>query len=94
MCPICITYPYGDPNYVCRDLAGHLNLRHKFDMGEVIENEIDEDAQLEWALQNSMVSGPNQFTSAQPASGINGGELMQAQQRFHNLKDQQDTVLA
>lgn len=42
VCPICITYPHGDPNYVSRDLAGHLNLRHQYEMGEVIENETDE----------------------------------------------------
>lgn len=78
VCPICITYPHGDPNYVCRDLAGHLSLRHKYDMGEVIENDTDEDAQLRWAMQQSMVTGPNQYTpAAQNVSGIvNGSELV------------------
>ena len=36
VCPICITYPYGDPNYVSQNLAAHLQLRHKYDMEEVI----------------------------------------------------------
>ena len=44
VCPICITYPHGDPNYVSNNLAGHLEMRHQYDMGEVIENEVDEDA--------------------------------------------------
>ena len=54
VCPICITYPHGDPNYVSRDLYGHLQLRHNFDMGEVIENDESEDAQLKQAILNSM----------------------------------------
>ncbi len=43
VCPICITYPHGDPNYVSNDLSGHLKVRHRYDMGEVIENDVDED---------------------------------------------------
>ena len=54
VCPICITYPHGDPNYVSRDLSGHLELRHKYDMGEVIENDTDEQRQLERVLALSM----------------------------------------
>lgn len=43
MCPICTTYPHGDPNYVSNNLGGHLEMRHQFDMGEVIENDVDEE---------------------------------------------------
>ena len=39
VCPICVSYPHGDPNYVSQNLAGHLSLRHKFDMEEVIQSE-------------------------------------------------------
>ena len=54
MCPICLTYPHGDPNYVSQNLAAHLQLRHAYDMGEVIENEQDEDQMLAMALFASM----------------------------------------
>ena len=54
MCPICVTYPHGDPNYVSNDLSGHLKLRHAYDMGEVIENEQDEDAMLAAAIAASL----------------------------------------
>ena len=57
VCPICITYPYGDPTYVCRNLSAHLDTRHTYDMGEVIENETDEQAQLAMAIANSMGGG-------------------------------------
>lgn len=50
VCPICVTYPYGDPNFVSKDLNGHLQLRHKFEMGEVIENEDAEENQLMKAM--------------------------------------------
>ena len=54
VCPICITYPHGDPNFVSRDLSGHLKLRHAYDYGEVIENEESEEMQLMKALQASL----------------------------------------
>lgn len=54
ICPICVTYPHGDPNYVSRDLFGHLKLRHQFEMGEVIENEQNEEDMLMMALKNSL----------------------------------------
>jgi hypothetical protein len=44
ICPICVTYPHGDPNYVSKNLYGHMIMRHQFDMGEVIENEASEEA--------------------------------------------------
>lgn len=54
MCPICVTYPHGDPNYVSQDLSGHLKLRHQYEMGEVIENEESEEVMLMRAIQNSL----------------------------------------
>ena len=54
VCPICVTYPHGDPNYVSHNLAGHLELRHKYDMGEVIENDANEYDQLQEAIKRSM----------------------------------------
>ena len=49
-----MTYPHGDPNYVSNNLGGHLELRHAYDMGEVIENEQDEDVMLAMALAASL----------------------------------------
>eukprot|EP00349_Pseudokeronopsis_sp_Brazil_P001981 CAMPEP_0202961392 /NCGR_PEP_ID=MMETSP1396-20130829/5442_1 /ASSEMBLY_ACC=CAM_ASM_000872 /TAXON_ID= /ORGANISM="Pseudokeronopsis sp., Strain Brazil" /LENGTH=128 /DNA_ID=CAMNT_0049681165 /DNA_START=271 /DNA_END=657 /DNA_ORIENTATION=+ len=47
VCPICVVQPYGDPNYVSQDLAGHLKMRHKMELNELIDqNEEDEDAIL------------------------------------------------
>lgn len=46
VCPICITYPHGDPNYVSSNLHAHLMMRHAYEMGEVIENEQSEDAMI------------------------------------------------
>ena len=43
VCPICVTYPYGDPNYISQNLNWHLKMRHRYDMGEVIENEETEE---------------------------------------------------
>ena len=54
VCPICITYSYGDANYVSRNLSAHLDARHAYEMGEVIENETDEQQQLAIALANSL----------------------------------------
>ena len=34
VCPICLTYPYGDPNYTTY-LPGHLKMRHNFDLEEI-----------------------------------------------------------
>jgi len=39
VCPICVVQSYGDPNYVSKNLASHLNLRHQFDLDTVIDNE-------------------------------------------------------
>ena len=34
VCPICVTYPYGDPNFTTY-LPGHLKARHGFDLEEI-----------------------------------------------------------
>lgn len=34
VCPICVTYPHGDPTYTTY-LSGHLRIRHQFDYEEV-----------------------------------------------------------
>lgn len=54
VCPICVVQSYGDPNYVSQNLASHLNLRHKFDLDTVIDNEAQDDAQLMEALRRSL----------------------------------------
>jgi len=51
---------------VCRDLSGHLELRHQYDMGEVIENETDEQRQLERAIANSMGTTVNSQSQSRP----------------------------
>ena len=30
VCPICSAEPWGDKNYICPDLLGHMHLRHRF----------------------------------------------------------------
>lgn len=45
---------YGDPNYVSQDLAGHLKLRHKYDLDTYTQYDMDDDAILQMVLQQSM----------------------------------------
>lgn len=54
VCPICVTYPHGDPNYVSYNLHGHLMMRHAYEMGEVIENEQSEEAMMKMAILDSL----------------------------------------
>ena len=44
VCPICAVQEYGDPNYVSTNLAGHLEQRHSFDLGEFTMYQLSDDA--------------------------------------------------
>ena len=50
VCPICLVQQYGDPNYVSKDLSGHLKLRHQYDLDTYTEYENEDDAILQRVL--------------------------------------------
>lgn len=54
VCPICRAMPWGDPNYVSRDVLSHLQLRHNCDYAVLADFEADEETMLRRALQESM----------------------------------------
>lgn len=55
-CPVCKTMPWGDPNYVSRDLVGHVKLRHNFTYDEFVPyaDAADERSIMEAVLRQSM----------------------------------------
>lgn len=53
ICPICVSLPWADTNQVTRNLVSHLNLRHRFDYGEFVNLQLDEEAQYQNAVQES-----------------------------------------
>ena len=55
VCPICAVMEYGDPNYVSQDLSGHLQFRHKYDLDTYTNYDLDDDAILQQALQQSLL---------------------------------------
>ena len=46
VCPICATQIYGDPNYVSKDLSGHLQMRHQYDLDTYTDYQNEDDAIL------------------------------------------------
>ena len=46
ICPICVSQPYGDPNYVSANLSSHAKMRHLYDMDTYTDYEYDDDAIL------------------------------------------------
>ncbi|KAM8966887.1 E3 ubiquitin-protein ligase RNF138 [Pelodytes ibericus] len=53
ICPICVTFPWGDPNHRSENFVGHLNSRHQFDYKVFMNIDIDEEAQLRDAIEKS-----------------------------------------
>jgi Drought induced 19 protein (Di19), zinc-binding len=56
VCPICVSQPYGDPNYVSQNLFSHMNQRHQYDLDTYTDYDLDDDAILQQVLQASMNS--------------------------------------
>lgn len=54
VCPICASMPWGDPNYISSDLAGHLKLRHKYDVSTFTEFGQEDEDILQAVLAQSM----------------------------------------
>jgi len=54
VCPICASMPWGDPNYISSNLAGHLKLRHKYDVSTFTEFGQEDDDILQAVLAQSM----------------------------------------
>lgn len=53
VCPICAAMPWGDPNYVSRNFISHLELRHRCDYAVLTDFDVDEEAMLRRALEES-----------------------------------------
>ncbi|CAI5779583.1 E3 ubiquitin-protein ligase RNF138 isoform X1 [Podarcis raffonei] len=53
ICPICVSFPWGDPNRVTRDFVGHLNLRHQFEYGDFMNPQLDEETLFQNAVEES-----------------------------------------
>lgn len=56
VCPVCVSMPWGDPNYVSRDIVNHIRLRHRFTYDEYVDYQEadDEDAILQAVLKQSL----------------------------------------
>mmetsp|Transcript_12502 Transcript_12502/g.20230 ORF Transcript_12502/g.20230 Transcript_12502/m.20230 type:complete len:210 (-) Transcript_12502:64-693(-) len=57
VCPICLSMPWGNPNYISRNLVGHIKLRHKFEYNEYVDYQesSNEAAVLQAVLAQSMM---------------------------------------
>ena len=56
ICPVCVSMPWGDPNYVCNNVINHIQRRHQFDYIEYVDyaESQDEDAVLAAVLAKSL----------------------------------------
>ena len=54
VCPVCAVMPWGDPNYVSRDLFGHMRLRHKFDYDTYTDFAEQEEEMLRKVMEDSL----------------------------------------
>lgn len=54
VCPICAAMPWGDTHLKSSDFIAHLNLRHKFEYGFVVDFSLNDDEALEKALKASI----------------------------------------
>ncbi|XP_045383305.1 E3 ubiquitin-protein ligase RNF138 isoform X1 [Lemur catta] len=52
-CPICVSLPWGDPSQITRNFVSHLNQRHRFDYGEFVNLQLDEETQYQTAVEES-----------------------------------------
>ncbi|CAK0862556.1 unnamed protein product [Prorocentrum cordatum] len=53
VCPVCLAMPWGDPNFVSQNFQSHLKLRHRCDYDTVVDFELDEDAMMMRAIEES-----------------------------------------
>ena len=53
VCPVCVSMPWGDPSFVCRDIVAHVRLRHRYDIARFADVEADEDEALRLAMRRS-----------------------------------------
>jgi len=54
VCPICLSMPWGDPNYVSQDFLSHVQLRHRCAYDTLTDFEADEETMLRRAIEASL----------------------------------------
>lgn len=58
VCPVCVSMPWGDPNYVCNNWGHHMRLRHRFEYAfyaDLNAPEVDEDEEIRRAIEASLL---------------------------------------
>eukprot|EP00924_Labyrinthula_sp_SR-Ha-C_P013215 snap_masked-scaffold_12-processed-gene-12.23-mRNA-1 protein AED:1.00 eAED:1.00 QI:0/0/0/0/1/1/2/0/195 len=57
VCPVCVSMPWGDPNYRSKNLKEHIKLRHKFEYGNFVQYDTadNEAAILQQVLARSVL---------------------------------------
>ncbi|XP_019397462.1 PREDICTED: E3 ubiquitin-protein ligase RNF138, partial [Crocodylus porosus] len=53
VCPICVSLPWEVSNQVTRNFVDHLNVWHRFDYGEFMNLQLDEETQFQNAVEES-----------------------------------------
>lgn len=59
VCPICLSMPWGDPSIVSQDFRSHLKLRHRCDYATLTDFEMDEEAMMRRAIEESLQTNGN-----------------------------------
>ncbi|KAI1901332.1 hypothetical protein AGOR_G00033220 [Albula goreensis] len=64
VCPICASTSWGDPSYFSRNLIGHFRARHRYSYDIYMNVREDEDAQLQLAIQQSILQLTDRIITA------------------------------